>query len=307
MYLSVLSLAGLLFVSPLTVAADDLETSLQALKDAVAKKDAAEVKKLALETSKLAREVASAPAPQNPADKDAWAKRTAYGKEVDVYTEYALYSTAVASEPETTIDLFATLEQQNPKSKYLDCGYAPYFLALTKTGAADKIIAVAEKALASLPNDPDLLLILADSAISKKQAPRAGAYAERALTALRSHAKPEVLSAAEWDAKKSTALGRAYWVAGMVHAERNEFYAANQDLRGALPYIKGQSAMLAAAYFFLSLANYNLGRQSLNPAQVREAANFSELCSKIPGPYQQQAWTNTSLMRAEADKMLLRK
>jgi hypothetical protein len=65
--------------------------------------------------------------------------------------------------------------------------------------------------------------------------------------------------------------------------------------------------MLGSTLFYLSLANYNLGRQSLNRTQVLEAASFSEQASKIPGPYQQQAWSNTSLMRNEADRMLARK
>ena len=47
-----------------------------------------------------------------------------YGKEVDAYTEYALYAVAVKSPAAGMVDLIGALEAQNPKSKYLDDGYA---------------------------------------------------------------------------------------------------------------------------------------------------------------------------------------
>ena len=58
-----------------------------------------------------------------------------------------MYSTAVQGPPAITVELLSALEEQNPKSKYLEQAYAPYFLALNETGASAKIPAVAEKAL----------------------------------------------------------------------------------------------------------------------------------------------------------------
>jgi len=306
MHTTFLRFAILLVAGTLAAHSAELDDSFQALKDAVSNKDIAAVKKLAGETCTLARAASSAPAPTEPAEKEDWKKRIAYARDVELYSEYALSSTAITAEPETTIDLVTTLEQQNPKSRYLGDAYGAYFAALTKTGEASKIPQVAQKALANLPDNVDLLLVMIDYNLNRKQLAVAGAQAERLLAAIRKP-KPEGMPAGDWERRKTLALARGSWVAGMAHAEKGDHMSCNKDLRVALPLVKDNPAMLGSTLFYLSLANYNLGRQSLNRVQVLEAAKFSEQASKIPGPYQQQAWSNTSLMKNEADRMLARK
>ena len=305
---SILQLVGLLFSGALLAFPADLDASYQALKEALPKKDVAEIKKLVAETSGLARTVISSPAPTDAAEKDAWTKQVAYARDVDAFTEYALLSTALTvGEPETTIDLITTLEAQNPKSKYLDGGYGAYFAALDKTGASAKIPAVAEAARKNLPDNEDLLLVLADNYASRKQVAAAGSASERLIAVLQKHPKPEGMSAADWDRKKTLALTHAYYYAGMAHAERSEHALCNQDLRSALPLVKGNEAMLAATLFYLGVSNYHVGRQGLDRGRILEGAKFSEECAAIRGPFQQQAWTNAHLMKDEAAKMVARK
>src|SRR5689334_10817797 len=102
--------------------AGDMDTSYQNLQKAVSAKNAAQVKKLAAETNAAAKQIIASQSSQPDQVK--------YAKEVQAYTEYALYSVAVESAPETAVDLLSTLEQQNPKSKYMDEGYAFYFASL---------------------------------------------------------------------------------------------------------------------------------------------------------------------------------
>jgi hypothetical protein len=296
------SIAGLLYAAP-----SDLDTSYQALKDAVAKHDAALVKQLAAETSVLARAAAATPAPAEPAGKDAWTKQVAYAREVDQYTEYALSAAALASEPATTIDLLSTLEKQNPKSRYLDSSYSAYFEALQKTGAAAEIPAIATKALANLPENEDLLAVLIENNLSRRQMAAAGALAERLLNALKRHAVPEGTPPADWERKRTALLMRASWTAGMAHAEKNEYALCDKDLRVALPLVKGNESMLAPTLYFLGVSNYHVGRMAMDRMRILEAAKFSEQAAAIRSPYQQQAWTDARLMRAEADRMLARK
>ena len=134
MNLSILTLAVVLVGAPVPVAAADLESSFQALKDAEAKGDAALVKKLAVETGAMAKEAAAEAAPASADEKQAWTDRVKYAQDVEAYTEYALYDVAVKGPVATTVDLFATLEEQNPKSKYLDQGYGAYLVALKEAG-----------------------------------------------------------------------------------------------------------------------------------------------------------------------------
>ena len=303
MKLLVPSFAVLLIAGPPLAVPDDLENAFEKLKEAESRKDAAQVKKLAVETCELARRVKAAPAPDNEGEKEAWASRVAHAHAIELHTEYALYATAVQAAAPTTVDLLSTLEQQNPKSKYLDEAYGRYLQALSQIGAESKIQNVAEKALVHLPDNEDLLLALAEIELNHKHSDRAHGHAERVVAVLNKHPKPEGLSAAAWERKKTAALGRGYWIAGLVHSEKNQFYEADKDLRAALPLIGGNDAMLAAALFYLGVANYQIGRTMLNKAQVLEAAKFSDEAAAIKGPYAQQAWRNAHIMRTEALKM----
>jgi len=68
---------------------------------------------------------------------------------------------------------------------------------------------VAEKALGNLPDNDELLLVLADMALNNKRMTRR--FAMRAVvTVLNKRAKPEGVSAADWERKKSAALGRGF-------------------------------------------------------------------------------------------------
>jgi hypothetical protein len=295
---SVLLLAG-----PALAVPDELEDSYQRLKEAVSQKDPVQVQKLAAETSTLARKTIATPAPDTEFGKPEWTASVAHAKDIDLFTEYALYATAVQAPPATTITLMAALEAQNPKSKYLDEGYGRYIFALTQTGESAKIPPLVQKGIANFPDNEDLLIYLADAALTRKASAQAGTYAERVITVLGKHSKPDTVTQADWERKRSVALGRAYWIAGLVHCEKTEFYQADKDLRAALPLIKDNEAMLAPALFNLGIADYQLGRTTLNKELILDGAKFSEQVAKMKTPLAQQAWTNAHAMRQEALKI----
>lgn len=117
---------------PGVITTGDLDTAYQKLKDATAGKDAVQVKILSAQTCALAREIISSAAPSENDDKEIWKNQVAYAHDVENFTEYALYATALGAKPETTVDLLATLEQQNPKSKYLSEAYGFSFMPCSK-------------------------------------------------------------------------------------------------------------------------------------------------------------------------------
>src|ERR1017187_10289861 len=213
MNLSILTLAVVLVGAPVPVAAADLESTFQSLKDAEAKGDAAQVKKLAVETGAMAKAAAAEAAPADADEKQAWTDRVKYAQDVQSYTEYALYAVAVKGPAATTVDLMSTLEEQNPKSKYLDQGYGTYLVALTETGASAKIPALVEKGLQNLPENEDLLLVAARNA-QAKQPDKALAYANRLVAAANKHTRPENIAAADWDRKHNISLEYGHWIAG---------------------------------------------------------------------------------------------
>jgi tetratricopeptide (TPR) repeat protein len=297
-----LLVALLLVTGAAVAAADDLDTTYQSLKDAVSKKDAAEVKKLAADTCALARKEESSALPEG-VDAEAWKQHIANVKEIEVYSEYALYATAVQSEPATTVDLLATLEQQNPKSKYLDEGYGPYFLALSKTGGSAKIHGIAEKALVNFPENDDLLLVLADHAWAARQVDSALSYANRVIAAVNKHAKPEGYSAADWERKRNGSLSRAYWMAGLIYGDKGRYVDADKNLKAALPLITGNAAMMGPALYSLGLANYHLGKMTNSKAKVLEGAKYCQQASAVQWANAQQAWHDSQVIKREGDAM----
>ena len=292
MKLSVLGCAILLIAGPLV--AQDFESSYNSLKEAVeSKKDAAEVKKLAAETDELAKKAIAA------------GGDTARAKEVDVYTEYALFAAAAYATPAQAVELLAALEQQNPKSKYLDeGGYERYFYALGQSGGSAKVAAIADKALANFPNDGDLLMVAAQNALAKNQTDRALSLGNRLIAAVAKEKMPEGMDAGAWEKKKALELGTGHYVAGVASAAKQQWYQADQHLRASLPTVQGTPSMAGFAYYYLGVANYNLGKQTMNKAKVLEAAKFSQQAASVRGfPQAQEAAHNSLVMQGEAGKM----
>ena len=302
MRLSVVGIAIFLMTGPVVVA-DELDDTYQSLQDAVTKKDAAQVKKLAVPVFELSRKVIAAPVPTNAIEKEDWPNRVKYAQEAEGYAEYALYATGVQADAATMMDLLGLLEQQSPKSKYLDQGYQAYLAALHSAGKDDAIPGIAEKAIVNFPNNPDLLYVMASNAQAKKQADRAISFANRLVAAATSRPKPEAESAADWERQKSIWLGRGYWISGVENGEKNLYALSNKSLRAALPYIKGEPGLMGPALFYLAVANYQLGTMTNNKKQVLEGAAFSDQCAAIVGPYQDQAYRNSMAMKGAAAKM----
>jgi len=295
---------AIVFLSGLGVAqADDLEDAVQNLKDAAAKKDVEAIKKLASAIRPKTAEILAEAAPQGDDEKKAWQERITYAKGAQSYVDSVFFTVAVQSQPAVLVDLIATLEQQSPKSKWLNEAYGSYLVALNKTGAAVKIPEIARKGLANFPENDDLLLYSMETAMTKKQPDAAIGYANRLTAVLNKKAKPESLAAADWERKKSATLARSYWVAGVLAAEKQQWIPADKNLRAALPLIQGQPAMQGPAMFYLGMANYELGKMTLNKAKVLEAVKFSEQAMAIDSPYSDQARHNAQVMKNEAARM----
>ncbi len=300
---AILRLAVLLIAGSQVAIPDDLETAYQSLKEAASKNDSGQVKVLAAKTCELARKAAAKPAPESESDKETWAKQVEYARGIEVFTEWALSATAMKAPAAEAVDLLSALEQQNPKSKYLDESYGRYLVALNETGASAKVPDIASRGIQAFPDNEDLLAVLADGCMNRKQSDQALTYSRRLVGVLAKHPRPEGVSAADWERKRSAALARSYWIAGVVHAEKNQYVEADKNLRAALPLIQGNQSMTAAALFHLGVVNYQIGKMLLNKARVLEAAKFSEQAAQIKGPYGPQAWRNAQVMRTEALKM----
>jgi hypothetical protein len=138
-------------------------------------------------------------------------------------------------------------------------------------------------------DDPQLLLLPASNAFTHGQYDKALAYAKKAIAACGKAADCRV-------------LGQASYIAGVVEGQKNQWPAADHDLRVALPSVKGNDGMLGPTLFYLGLANYHIGHEIGSRSQLQEAQKFSEQAATIKFPDAQQAYMNAQAIKAELAK-----
>ena len=292
------SFAGLMMVCG-AIAQDELSTAYNDLKAASeSKKPPAEIKRLAVAAFAAAKKnTGSLPADT---DKEAWDARVKYAGDVSGFAEYAVYAAAVAAPPAAAVDLYAYLEAQAPKSKYMGMAYPRYVRALQQAGQTAQVGPVAEKAVAAFPEDPQLLMLAADYVMGKQQADRALGYSRRAVVILDRHPKaPEGVAAADWDRQNASALGRAHYYAGLVYGTKRQWAECDKELRPALALIKDNATFTANAYYWLGESNYALGRQVMDRTQINQGMKYLETAATMSGPYRELASTRLRGMKQE--------
>jgi hypothetical protein len=261
------------------VRADELEDSYTKLKADVEKKDADAVKADGAATFKLAQALVNAPQPSDAAEVDNWKQRVEYGKEVVAYTEYALAAMAAEAEGPKAIDLVETLVAQNPKSKYIDSCTQAYLTALGKNGGAAKQMEGMTKIAAGRPDNEVALAALAEGLMSKSP-DRALGYANRLIK------------------NKGAGLATGYFVAGVVSGAKNAWIDCDRDLKAGLPMVH-DNYKLGIMYFYLGLANYSLGKQTMDRPRMQTGLKYSQQSAAIAGPMKDQAYHNVLAIQNE--------
>jgi tetratricopeptide (TPR) repeat protein len=275
----------------------DMDVAYAGLKAAEGKEDVALVKKWAGRTSAASRKaVATAKPPANDEDK----QQATYTKDVDVYSEYALYVLALkVKEPKESVDLIDALEHQNPKSQYLSMAAPNYVEALEKAGEGAKACPAAARMAGADAKNAEAMLYSAQCSWTGNRADGVVNYATKAVTALNSRTKPEGTSDSDWANKKANMLGSANFYIGQGYTMQGRYGPANKALRASLGSIKGNEAFYAIALFDLGLSNYNLGKSVGDKSQMREGLKFFEQSAAMKSSVQDQAARNASLVRNE--------
>lgn len=275
----------------------DLDAAYNNLKAAEGKKDADLIGKWSAQTSEIARKIAGS---TKDTEEDA-KQRIDYAKQVDTYTEYALYAAALQqTDPRKIILLGTALEQRNPNGQYLQKVAATYLNAVRQVEGNDKAGLAAERIAAHEAPSEDALLMAADHAMRTKAPPdKVIGYATKLIDTLTNKPKAEGMSDSDWEKKKTTMLGLANWMAGMSYGAQNKLPQADKSLRAALPYIKGNEQLLGPALFQLGLVDYKMGTGGKSRAMLQDALKFNEQCAAVRGPMQAQAAKNIRVIRTE--------
>lgn len=280
--------------------ADELSDTQAKLKESVAQKNADAVLADAQQVFKLAKVEMAKPQPSDASEVDNWKQHVEYAKEVMAYGEYALSATAEQGvEPAKAVALVDALIAENPKSKYLDesCASA-YYAALGKTGGAAKQVEGMAKFEKGHPDDLVALTALAADLMSKSP-DRALAYANRLVSEAKSKAKPEGYPEAEWERIKTSGLGTAYFVSGVIYGSKSSWVECDRELRAAVPSLQGDKYRLGIAYYYLGVANYQLGHSTLDRTRIQTGLRYSQQSAALPGPMQNQAYHNVNAIQNE--------
>jgi tetratricopeptide (TPR) repeat protein len=270
---------------------EDSEAAYGALQGAEGKKDPDLVVQWSNRTSEIARKVAARPKPEAEDEVETWKATVDYAKQLDIRTEYSFYAQMLATaDTQKKIALGEALEKRNPDSQYIPQMAEPWILAYQQTGNQDRARAVAEKVALKDQSNETVLITAADATMTKQDYEKAAAYGEKLVALMSSRPKPAGFSDADWEKKKNFSTGLGYWYAGIAYVGQSKWPEADQALRSALPLVKENEQLLAAALFNAGLANHGMKK-------MPDAAGFFEQCSKIQGPYQEQAQKNLKAVR----------
>ena len=280
---------------------NDTEIAHNCLKAAEAKKDPDLIVKWADATSAAARKTAAAPKPKDEEEADSWKKTVEYAKQVDTYTEYAVYAQALqTTDPKKRLDLFQSLEKRNPDSQYIASSQTQIFQLLQQTGQKDKAAALGEKILQKDPANDDVLLVVAGYYYEgNRDKAKALGYAQKLAEAAPAKSKPEGVGDDDWNNRKMLKTGIANWMIGVISSNDGKWADADKALRVAPPNLKGNNDLQAETLFHLGLANFKMGDAKTNKQRILDALRFNQQCAAIKSPFQAQANKNIAAIKSQ--------
>ena len=277
----------------------DVETAQGNLKAAEGKKDTALILQWSNTTSEIARKVVASPKPKDEEEVEEWKRLVDYSKQVDIYTEYALYASGLGNaDPKLRLQLFGALEKRSPNSQYLKETRPLEFVAFQQLGDRPGALAKAEQILATDQSNDDVLLFASSSYFEgMKDKAKATQYAQKMIEVVGAKPKPANVADADWQKNVAFKTGLGNWMLGLIASTDKKWPDADKYLRLALPNVQTNQEMKAETLFFLGLANFSMADPKGNRPQIMEAYKFSQQCAAIPGKYQTQAKSNVTVMK----------
>jgi len=266
----------------------------QGLKAAEAKKDPDLIRKWAGTLSQTTQEVISSPQPKSEDEVKNWKERVQWATQAKAYSDYALLAAVhEASDPKKKIELIEALQAQNPQSEYLAQTTPSLFLAYRQTGANDKALALAEKVIATDQSNEDMLLLVADNYMqNKKDLEKVHAYTAKIVEVMNAKPKPAGVSDADWETRKKSVNGIAYYMSGKLYYTQNKFADTDKQLRAALPLIQDNAQLKPEVLFYLAMANYKLDKP-------QDAANYNRECAAIKSAFAGTCAKNLAAIRTQ--------
>jgi tetratricopeptide (TPR) repeat protein len=286
---------GLLAADP-----NDLDSAHDALKAAESQNNPDLIAKYAGLAWDLAARTLRAAKPADPEDVPDWSKQMDFARENLAYSEFTLATLAAAQTDELKrAELTLALQERNPQSQFLFLTKKPTVIELASLNPA-KALQLAEQGLVENPDNIDFLMTLADHDMSiEKNLPQVLSYALRILELVHGKPQPADITPSEWERKQAKFTGWANWLAGVVYGKQARYGLSDRYLRAALGYVRENSRLTAAAYFYLGYDNYALAGELVDKGRAIEAVKFSKLCADMDSPFRSLALKNLEALRNE--------
>jgi hypothetical protein len=282
----------------LSLDTEDVAAAHNCLKAAEARKDVELIRKWSAQASMLAKLVAQIKRPEEAAEIPEWKQKVDYARQVDQYSEYALYFAALQTKDnKIKSSLVETLEQRNPMSEYLAQMRSSPTTVIRQVDIEEAVTA-AEASFRRGEYNEDLLMMVTNYYMQKRrETEKILSYSGKLLELLGTKPKPEDMSDADWDRKKRTMSATANWMMGLLYSTQERFALADRHLRTALPNLKN-SDMLAGALYHLGYVNFRLAEAG-DRIRIHQALEFTKQCISINSAVQMQAMENLKSMKAE--------
>ena len=226
-------------------------------------------------------------------------RNAADAQQTQLYAEYSLFNVAQQTQdPAKRLELLISLQQKNPKSPYAENVPAECFAIYRKLNQMDKALALAEQTLAADPDNVDMLMAVSEYHFGRAEArDKVVANVVHVVEVLAKKPRPDNLGEEDWEKKKSSVLGAAYYMGGVFSSIGGQYGRADQMLRAALPLIAGDATQTATALYELGVANYHLADH--DPSRAKEALAFWRRCAAIHSSFQAQAIKSAESVRNE--------
>lgn len=215
-------------------------------------------------------------------------------KQVRARMEASLFNRALQeSDPGVRIKILDQFAKDFPQSIHLNKVNYLFFVAYRQAGDEGKSLQVAEQILQKDQTHEDVLAYVADTYFKhKRELDKVLTYSAMLLDLVTGKPKPEGISEQEWARQRATVSYQAHWMAGTVHIYREQWGAADRELRVTLQLHPGGDQTTAGILTSLAWANYKL-------KNIPESIRFYEQCAKIPGPYQAAASQSIVSIKSE--------
>ena len=100
------------------------------------------------------------------------------------------------------------------------------------------------------------------------------------------------------DAKRQCSATATY-IAGAAACTKSSWIDCDRNLKAALPYVSKEPRTLGITYYYLGLADYQIGKLTGDRTKIQEGEKYSEKSSAIAGPFQAGAYKNAQAMKQE--------